>query len=72
MISYVRNVRNVRKLERQVPEEFTADGRHACDVCGPAVPAAVVRPATANRELAWYCEVCARQLLGWGDGYHRI
>jgi hypothetical protein len=50
------------------PEFVQVPGR--CDICGQ--PATVVRPATANRELAYYCDRDAKQFLGWGDTYHRI
>jgi hypothetical protein len=44
--------------------------KRECDVCPE--PATVVRPATANRELAYYCNYCARRYLGWGDTYREL
>lgn len=42
-----------------------------CDVC--PVPATIVRPATKNRELAYYCDDCAKRSLdSWGDTFHRL
>lgn len=41
-----------------------------CDICGE--PATVIRPATKNRELAYYCDYDASLVLGWGDTYRRI
>jgi hypothetical protein len=41
-----------------------------CDI-GPE-PATVIRPATASRELARYCDDHARMYLGWGDTFHRM
>jgi hypothetical protein len=60
-----------RKLAaRSIPVERTLDSVIACDVCGR--PATVVRPATANRELAYYCDYDARLGLGWGDSYRTM
>jgi hypothetical protein len=45
----------------------------ACDICGPAVTATVIRPVTRNRpEVLHYCADHARRYLGWGDTYRRM
>ena len=41
-----------------------------CDVCPE--PATVVRPATASRELAYYCDYDASRSLGWGDTFRSL
>lgn len=41
-----------------------------CDIC-PA-PATVERPATKNRDLAYYCDDHAALYLGWGDTFYAI
>lgn len=41
-----------------------------CDICPE--PAAVIRPATASRELAVYCRADANRYLGWGDTFRDI
>jgi hypothetical protein len=49
---------------------MTQQAKPLCDVCGAA--ATVIRPATANRELAYYCDYDAKRSLGWGDSFHRL
>jgi hypothetical protein len=41
-----------------------------CDIC--PVPASVIRPATASRELAYYCDYHAGMYLGWGDTFRKM
>ena len=57
-------------IARQVPLSRTEAGAIACDIC-PQV-ATVVRPATANRELAYYCQYDADRSLGWGDTFRPL
>jgi hypothetical protein len=57
-------------ITRQIPVSYTSGGAIACDIC--LQPATVIRPATASRELAYYCAYDADRSLGWGDTFHPI